>query len=344
MGINFKILFFLILFLGFLATGIAQQVITTTTTTVLTIPGTTYVTTLLGGENTVTIIMPKYTMIVVEKHPDQACTIVLKPLKTEGVIIIPATTVTIPGTTVQTVFAEPTMKYSTTYEEDGTTTTTGYTYIEFVTTIAGQTFSMPLPLYAEIIERCQTIQIIQEATIIMASVPATFYYAYQGTTYTFEGTTITVKDMIEEIPITTITTTTITPGTTHTETTVFPGTTIVTAISLPTTISTVTEPQKIITSTITYVTTIVKSTPKTTPTTPTPTTITQTTPTTVTTTTIPTSPTTPTKTETTRPGIEFAGLPLDILVGIIAAIAIIIIVVAVLLFREKRRQNKVRQH
>ncbi len=330
MGINLKILFFLMLFLGFLATGIAQQVITTTTTTVVTIPGTTYVTTLLGGESTVTMIIPKYTMILVEKRPDQECSLVLKPLKTEGAITIPGTTVTIPGTTMQTVFTESTIKYSTAYEENGVTTTTGYTYIEFTTTVAGQTFSMPIPLYAEIIERCQTIQIIQEVTIIMGSVPATFYYVYPEITYSFEETTFTMEDMVEEVPMTIITTTTIMPGATYTETTVFPGTTVTTMFSLPSTVSTVTEPGKIVTSTITFVTTIVESTPKTTPTTPTSAT---TTPTTITTTSIVTSPTIPTKTETTRPGIEFVGLPLDILVGIIAATAVIIIVVAVLLFR-----------
>jgi len=177
---------------------------------------------------------------------------------------------------------------------------------------------MPVPLYAEIIERCQTIQIIEEATIIVESVPATFYYAYPEMTYSFEGTTISIEGMVEELPITTITTTTITPGTTYTETTVFPGATVATVISLPSTISTITEPEKIVTSTITFVTTIVESTPKTTPTTP------------ATTTTIQTIPT---KTEVSRLGVEFAGLPLDILVGIIAIIAIIIIV-AVLLFRK----------
>jgi len=125
MGTNLKTLFFLILVLGFLATGMAEQVITTTTTTVITVPGTTHVTTLLSGENTVTMIIPRYTMIIVEKRPDQACSILLKPLKTEGAITIPGTTVTIPGTTIQTVFTEPTIKYSTVYEEDGATTTTG---------------------------------------------------------------------------------------------------------------------------------------------------------------------------------------------------------------------------
>lgn len=311
------------LFLGFLATGMAQQLITTTTTTVVTIPGTTYVTTIIGGENTITMIIPKYTMIFVEKRPDQVCSIVLKPIKAEGPITIPGTTITVLGTTMQTVFTEPTIKYSTTYEEDGITTTTGYTSIDLITTVNGQTFSMPVPLYAEIIERCQTIQIIEEITIILASVPATFYYVYPEMTYSFEEMTMPLEDMMEELPMTTVTTTTIMPGTTYTETEVFPGTTVATVVSLPSTISTVTEPEKIVTSTITFITTIVESTPKTTPTTPTPTTATQTTPATV----------TPTKTETARPGIEFAGLSLEILVAIVAAIAIVIVVVVVLLFR-----------
>ncbi len=330
MKINPKAVFFLVVFLGFLTIGAAQQIIiTTTTTTLITIPGTTYVTTLPGGEITATIVIPKYTLIAVEKRPDQTCSIVLKPIKTEGVITIPGTTVTIPGTTVQTVFTEPTIKYSITYEEDGVTTTTGYTYIELVTTIAGQTFSIPIPLYAEIIESCQTIQVVQEVTIIMGSVPATFYYAYPEMTYSFEGATFTIEEMTEELP-TTITTTTITPGTTYTESTVFPGTTMATTITLPSTTVTVTEPEKTVTSTITYVTTITRPTTETTPTTPTPTTTTQTTPTTVTT---PTPTPTLTETETTRPGMEFAGLPLDILAGIIATVAIIAIVVAALLFR-----------
>lgn len=325
------------LFLGFLATGVAQQVITTTTTTVVIIPGTTYVTTLKGGENTITMIIPRYTMVIVERYPDQACTMILRPLKPEdGAITIPGTTVTIPGTTMQTVITEPTIKHSTIYERDGVTTTTGYTFIDFATTIDGQTISIPLPFYAEIVRRCQTIQVVEEITIIMGSVPATLYYAYPEMTYSFEGTTLSIEDM-EEVPLQTLTTTTIVPGTTYTETTVFPGTTIATVVTLPTTTSTVTEPGKTITSTITYVTTIPESTPKTITTTPTPTPTSQTTPTTIATT---TPATTPVKTETTKPGVEVAGLPLDIVVGIVSGVAIVVIVVAVLLFR--RSLSKIR--
>ncbi|MEM3620619.1 MAG: hypothetical protein QXU28_03530 [Nitrososphaerota archaeon] len=334
---KFKVLFLFVLLLGFLTTGIAQQVITTTTTTVLTIPGTTYVTTFEGGESIVTMIVPRYTMIIVEKYPDKTCTIVVKPLKPEdGMIEIPGTTVTVPGATLQTVITEPTIKYSTIYEEDGVTTTTGYTVIEFATTMYGQTFSMPFPIYAEIVSSCQTIQVLEEVTIIMGSVPATLYYAYPEMTYSFEGTTITLEG-VEEIPLSTLTTITITPGTTYTETTLFPGTTISTVVTLPAGARTITEPEKTITSTITYVTTLPESTPKTVTTTPTTTTKSETSPTSIATT---TSAATSIKTETTKPSVEAAGLPLEMIVGVVVVVAIVIIGVAVLLFR--RSMSRIR--
>lgn len=312
-------------FVGVIATGIAQQIVTTTTTTVVTIPGKTYVTTIQGGESTITMIVPEYTMIIVEKYPDQTCRLVVKPIQAEGAMTIPGTTITVPGTTMQTTITDPTIKHSTVYQEDGVTTTTGFTYLKFVTTAAGQTFSVQMPIYAEIINECQTIQITEEVTIIIGSVPATFYYEYPEMTYSFEGTTITIEEM-EEIPLTTITTTDTRSGTTYTETTVFPGTTIATVVSLPSGVTTISEPERIVTSTITYVTTI-EGTPVTTPTQPT-------TPTTITTTgtTVLTTPT-PTKTETTPPIIPSAGLPIEIIIGIIAVAAVIVVVVAVLVFR-----------
>jgi len=319
----------LMVFLGVLATGMAQQVVTTTTTTVITIPGKTYVTTFQGGESTITLIVPEYTMIIVEKYPDQACRLVVKPIQAGGVMTIPGTTFTIPGTTMQTVITDPTMKHSTVYQEDGVTTTTGFTYLEFVTTVAGQTFSLPMPIYAEFISECQTIQVTEEVTITMGSVPATFYYEYPEMTYSFEGTTITMEEM-EEVPLTTITTTDTRPGTTYTETTMFPGTTIATVVSLPSGATTISEPERIVTSTITYVTTI-EGSPVTTPTQPSTTTTITTTPGT----TVLTTPT-PTKTETTPPTIQPAGLPIEIIIEIIAVAAVIVVVVAVLVFRRSQ--------
>ncbi|MEM0451589.1 MAG: hypothetical protein QW382_00505 [Nitrososphaerota archaeon] len=314
---NFRILVLLLVFLGFISTSVAQQVITTTTTTILTVPGKTYVTTLTGGESTITMIVPEYTMIIVEKRLDKTCTLVIKPLESSGVVAIPGTTITVPGTTIQTVITEPTIKYATTINKDGILTTTGYTYIEYVTTMYGQTISVPLPIYAEIIQRCGTIQVVEEVTIIMGKVPATFYYAYPGITYSFEGTTYTVKDTLGEAILTPITTVEIMFGTTYTERTVFPGATETTVIVLPSTIATMTEPGRIVTSTITYVTTV-KTTEQTTPTT----------------TLITTSPTPTTKTETVKT-VEELGLPFDIII-IVVVIAIISIVTAVIILLRKK--------
>lgn len=316
---NLKIFVILIVFLGFISTGVAQQVITTTTTTIVTIPGKTYTTTLTGGESTITMIVPEYTMIIVEKRPDKTCTVVIKPLESSGVIAIPGTTVSVPGTTFQTVITEPTIKYATTMREDGVTTTTEYTYIDYVTTVYGQTLSIPLPIYAEIIRRCGTIHVVEEVTIIMGKVPATFHYAYPGMTYSFEGTTYTIGEIVEEVSLTQITTVEVMFGTTYTERTVFPGATETTVIVLPSTVTTITEAGRIVTSTITYLTTV-ETTPRQTISTSTPTT---------------TSPTLQTRTETTKT-VEGLGLPLDIIVIIVAIIAISIVTTIVILLLKKK--------
>ncbi len=266
-------LFFLaLLFLGFLATGVAQQVITTTTTTVITLPGTSYTTTMtLGGEGGTAIVQyPGYVVINVERRPDQTCVLVITPLEppTEQVIEVPGQTISFPGTTFvfSTVLTDPTYVTAGERVEEGyTTTRTGMDFYEIATTYSMDGFTttvvMPIPVYAEVVETCEAITVQFENTFIVETVPATVFIAweYEGTTFTIPGTTFTITQEIGTFTVLPPTTrTTVREGTTETFSTSEPGTTYTTTVSIePTTITTVVEePGQVVTSTITTVITL----------------------------------------------------------------------------------------
>lgn len=327
------------LLLGFLATGLAQQVITTTTTTLITLPGTSYTTTieLPGGNETITIQFPEYVYMRVEKHPDRVCTIVISPKKvlTATTVSWPDTTITIPGTTVlaSLELTEPTYTRATTYEVGGETMS--YTSVEFYdyvssTEIPGITtiiITLPIPVEAEIQRYCDVIEVVVEETLILESVPATVMIGgeFGGLTYTLTGYTATITYPIPpELTETSLnpTTKTVTePGTTMKYTTTVEGSTYTTTIFMnATTITTVvTEPGSVITSTITYTTTV-EETSKPTETTPTKTT-TKPPP--------PPPPPKPPKTTTTQTEIK---PPFPLGLTIIAASAVLILAGAIILF------------
>ncbi|MEN2975424.1 MAG: hypothetical protein ABDH32_07635 [Candidatus Caldarchaeales archaeon] len=335
-GKTLRVILLLTLFLGFLFIGIGQQVVTTTTTTLITIPGTTYTTILPGGTSTITIILPEITIVEAYRSPDQVCTVVLKPIRIEREVEIPGTTFIFPGTTYQTVMSETMIKYSETVEKGGTeTTTTALTFYTFniVKTIeipAGRTtlstvFSYPmvLPFYGEIVERCNKIVVVREITLMVGNAPATVYIAYPGYSFAFEGTKFTIEeDGMVSIPATTIieTRTGGTGKTTYTQR----ATTILTTVEVPSGITVITSPGKIVTSTITYVITLEETTKTT------PTTVTQYTSPTVT----ETTPKTETRTQTTQTPMAFGGISPELII-IIIVVAIIAIVVAVFLARRR---------
>ncbi|MCS7126481.1 MAG: hypothetical protein NZ929_06200 [Aigarchaeota archaeon] len=329
----FRIILLSILFLGFLFVGIGQQVITTTSTTVITIPGTTYTTTLPGGISTITIIFPQFTIVEAYKAPDQVCTIVLRPQKAEPVVEVPGTTVIVPGTTYQTVIRESMVKYSETEEIGGTeTTTTAFTYYEFnivttieipagaTTTYTAYTYPMMIPFYGEIVERCEKIVVVREMTLVVDNVPATIYVEYPGMSLAFEGTTFTVEEL-EEIVIPTTTIVETRPGETYKTTYIQEATTILSTVEAPAGVTVISSPGKVVTSTITYVTTLeetARTTPYTSPT------ITQTT------------PPTETRVQTTQTPTVFAGLGPELII-IVIAVAVIAIVIAIFLARRITR-------
>jgi len=339
-------LFFLaLLFLGVLATGVAQQVITTTTTTVITLPGTSYTTTMtLGGEmGEATVQYPGYIMINVEKRPDQTCIIVINPMEppTEQVIEFPGQTIAMPGTTFvfSTVLTNPTfVTVGESVEEGYTTTRTGMDFYEFATTYSIDGFTttvfMPIPVYGEIIESCESITVKFENTFILETVPATVFIAwgFPGTTFIIPGTTYTVTQELGDMTVPPPTTKTTTrKGTTQTFSTSTPGTTYTTTVSMePTTITTVIEePGQVITSTITTVITIEETGSPTTGKEETQTTGTATQETAGTPTTQVTTTPKPPKTTQTQTAAQ-PQIPIGLI--IIAASAILILVGAVILF------------
>lgn len=312
------------LFIGVLAVGMGQQVITTTTTTVITLPGTTYTTTLPSGTVPVTYIIPKYTVVQVYQRPDQVCVIVLKPIQTEATVIeIPGGTYTFPGTTYETEIAEPTVRYTTTMVEGGgTTTTTGFTFvtaeIEITAGIFTTTLTIPAPVYGEIIESCEEITVLVEAELRVESVPATIYFAFPGMTVAYPGMTMTLT-ALEGFTVPTTTFTETRNGTTYTTSYIFNATTLVTTMNYTGGTTVIIEPGQVVTSTITYTTTI-----EGTGTTPTATETTATKPT------PPPPPPPPKKTETITGPITFGGISLGTI--IIAVSAVLILVGAIIMF------------
>ncbi len=278
----------LLVVLGLSTVAIGVRTITTTKTTLITIPGKVYTTVIeVGGEvGEITVQYPGYVKIIVEKREDQVCVVRVTPLEPPAeqtqVIEIPETTIAFAGTTFifSTVLNEQTMVTKVIVTEEGyTTTTTGIDFedyaFETVVSMPGltTTYSVPLPVYAEIIKECSDVIITVENTFIIEEAPATVIFAagFPGTTFVLQGTkfTMTLPPMeITTLPPPTTKTTTI-KGTTNEYTTTEQGTTYTTTMSVePTTItSVVTEQEKIITSTIVITTTVEEEVEETKPTT-----------------------------------------------------------------------------
>ena len=321
------------LFLGFLATGVAQQVITTTTTTVVTLPGTTYtsIIEIAGASGEITISVPEHTRIVIVMKPNQTCTVLFVATETPGeVISLPGTTVEIPGTSMAIVVTEQTLEQTATLTEGGTTLKyTGVTFVEniFSTEIPGITtmvVTVSLPLVGEIEEYCEVIEFTEIDRLIFSEVPATLVFVMGGMTYAFPGFTLTFTPPPGfSVQPTTMEQATVKEGYTTTFSTVIPETSVVFTgqINGTTYTTTITEPEEIVTSTITYTTTLKGTMTTPTATTPSPATTTSKP-------TITTKPYLPPKTTTTQ-AVPKPPFPLGLL--IIAASAVLVLAGALIL-------------
>jgi hypothetical protein len=248
----------IILVLGALSIGLAQQITTITTTTVITYPPSTATETSVvpGTTGVATIAHGGYRLIYIEMRPDQECIMIVRGE--------PVTEVTIPGATIPgitTTYVIPAATYETTITqvEGGTTETrTGLEDIEVLTTIEMEpistVISMPVLVYGEIMEYCEAITITM-INRFEANEPMTIYIEMPG--YTMDETVMTLPEPLITGPLTT-TKTTIIPGETYTMTHEEKGQTIVTTISNPdmTVIRTVTIPGSTVTETITIVSTM----------------------------------------------------------------------------------------
>jgi len=249
-----------VILIGMTGTVLSQSVATRTRTqiTAETLEGSTVVTTITveGGVGTVTIQYPGFVVISVEGSSGRTCVVVFRVLTgtLEQTLIIPGTTFIFAGTTFSTVVKDRTTIISQLRTESGYETTyTGLETLQTVVSYQGLMYTISVPAYGVIAERCgeQLIQYI--ATIIFETAPATFYFAAPGTTIAIGGATYTatVTFPADMTPITTTYTKTI-PGTTMTATTTFKGTSIVTVVSLEgaTTTATIVYPGTTITRTI----------------------------------------------------------------------------------------------
>jgi len=310
----------IVLVLGVLSIGLAQQITTITTTTVITYPPltTTETSVVPGTTGVATIVHGGYRFIYVEMRPDQECVMVVRGE--------PVTEVTIPGATVPeitTTYVIPAATYETTitHVEGGTTETrTGLGDVEFLTTVEmgpiSTVISMPVLVYGEIMEYCRAITV----TVINrfeASKPMTIYIALPG--YTAGGMTVTFPEPPIAGPIT-ATKTRIIPGETYTTTYEEAGQTIVTTVSQPgmTMTKTITIPGSTVTKVVTIESTVsgpLTMTEKETPTQPTR----------------PHITTTPTESQTTTAaaGLEIAPFMLIIIIAVVIVIVIAVIIVVI---------------
>ena len=318
-----------LLILGTLSIGLSQQIITTSSTTLITIPETTLTTVISkpGTTKTITIVHGGYRVIYIEKRPNQECVLVVEgtPMKE---ITIPAAT--IPGTTI--VYTLPASTYETTIirTEGGTTlTTTRPEVVEQVVTVGVPpvvvTMTAPVPVYGEVLEHCQviTVTIINR---IEASEGATVLVAFPG--FTLKGTVFTIPTLLATQPVTTTKTTTKT-GTTYTRTIERSGETTVKTIAFPgtTVTKTIVKSGKVITSIVTYVTTISKPLTQTTHP-PKPPKKTK-----------PPKPPKPSKTITTSTTQAIQQIPTTLLLILIAAAALIIVAAAIILLSRKHGER-----
>jgi len=242
-----------ILVLGVLSIGLAQQITTITTTTVITYPpSTTTETSVVPGTTGVaTIVHGGYKLIYIEMRPDQECIMIIRG---EPVTEITIPRATIPGITTTYVIPVATYETTITQVEGGTTETrTGLEDIEVLTTIEMEpirtVISMPVLVYGEIMEYCKAITVTM-INRFEASEPMTIHIAMPG--YTVSETVMTLPEPLITGPLTT-TKATIIPGETYTMTHEEKGQTIVTTISNPdmTVTRTITIPGSTVTKTIT---------------------------------------------------------------------------------------------
>ncbi len=307
-----------ILVLGVLSIGLAQQITMITTTTVITYPPSTAteISVVPGTTGVTTIVHGGYRLIYIEMRPDQECIMIIRGE--------PVTEITIPGTTIPgitTTYVIPAATYETTITqvEGGTTETrTGLEDIEVLTTIEMEpistVISMPVLVYGEIMEYCKAIT-VTEINKFEASEPMTIYIALPG--YTAGGMTVTFPEPPIAGPIT-ATRTTIIPGEAYTTTYEEVGQTIVTTICDPgmTMTKTITIPGSTVTKVITIESTV--SGP-----------LTKTEKETLTQSTRPPSTITSTESQTTAAAAGLEIIPFMLIIIIAAVIVIAVIIIAI---------------
>lgn len=255
----FRVLLIASLVLGFLAAGLAQQVVTTTTTRVTTIPGTTFtkVVTLPETIKTVTITEPSMKVVMIELRPNQECVIVMEAT--------PVTVVTVPGITIPhstIIYTVPAETYETviTLVEGGTTLTTSrFDTIEAVVSMGGGPITMvmtiPVPAYGEVMEYCERIVVTVRYSFEVGE-PMTVTMVIPG--FTMSGHVMTLPGTLLLTDVTTVTKTTTKPGTTFTTMFERSGAIKVKTITFTEKVETKTirKPGKTITKTITRVITL----------------------------------------------------------------------------------------
>ncbi len=328
-----SVLVFALIILGLLSLASSESVITLTQTTMVTLPPTTLTTTveLAGGTQTLTLVVPGYKIIQYYEEPDVICIVTFRMIERvpPQTVTVGGTAISIPGTTISTVMSESVWTISTEYLRPGWTTTyTGYGGEIPVKIVIGEmTMTVTMPAYGEFREACGSAKIRNIVSFILDKVPATFIYAYEGTTISIPEYVYTIPGMtLEAEPFTTTYTSTM-KGTTYTTTMTTPGVTMISTVVLPSTryVSTIIKPGGTTVSYIYSTVTVAETT--------TPTRTETTTPPAVTTT-----PTTATQTQvlttTTQPQPQ-APFDYTLLIGI-AAVIVIVGAAAVLLMRRKR--------
>jgi hypothetical protein len=201
-----------------------------------------------GGTQAVTIVMPGYRVVMYYEEPDVLCVVTFRLIKTvpPQTVTYGGSVVSVPGTTISTVMTQSVMTFSSIETKPGYTTTyTGYGGEMPVEMVFGEmTMTVNMPVYGEFREACGGATIKDVMSIILDSVPATFFYAFEGITMSIPQQIVTMPGMTQEMePFTTTYTSTI-KGTTYYSTMTNPATTVITTMEMPGTtyVSTVVKP------------------------------------------------------------------------------------------------------
>jgi hypothetical protein len=187
-------------FLGVVYPVLTATTVVETVTETIVQPGRTIttVTVLEGGDVVIRVESPGVRVIVYYERQQQVCTVRFTAIPypgQPGVIAFPGTTVTVPGATATLVLNAPT-EITTTKLLSTAFTTTGYTVLNITRTLTIGTFvtavTMPTFVYGLIEEACNLAYEISRSRIEPMRLPATVVIAFEGTTFTFPGFTITM--------------------------------------------------------------------------------------------------------------------------------------------------------